>query len=148
MKKQPRRSSDFVHEIAPGERKKLSEWIREENHDRKAFPELFHDGQFGLHDKNRKRKITATQNYSHKVLNINRKYAQSSDYVFVGQQYLERHPLKTIFQFHFKEAYKQRQQMEAKKSKPTMPLMSLRQFQGLLLIGKPSEMKYLQEWNN
>ena len=91
MKKQPRRSSDFVHEIAPGERKKLSEWIREENHDRKAFPELFHDGQFGLHDKNRKRKITATQNYSHKVLNINRKYAQSSDYVFVGQQYLERH---------------------------------------------------------
>ena len=91
LKKKPRRSSDLVYEIAPGERKKLTNWTREKHHDRKAFPELFPDGNCGLHDQNRKRKITATQNFNHKVLNINRKFAEDPDFVFVAQQYLEWH---------------------------------------------------------
>ena len=91
MRKKPKRDGDLVHEIAPGERKKLTLWYREDNHDRKAFPELFPDGNCGLHDQNRKRKISATQNYNHKVLNKNRKFAEDPDFVFVAQQYLERH---------------------------------------------------------
>ena len=75
LKKKLKRNSDLVHDIAPGERKKLTNWIREVNHDRKAFPELFPDGKCGLHDKNRKRKISATQNYNHKVINKSCKYA-------------------------------------------------------------------------
>ena len=35
LKKKPRRCSNFVHEVAPGEKKKLSNYIREENHDTK-----------------------------------------------------------------------------------------------------------------
>ena len=58
----------------------LTDWIREKHHDRKAFPELFDDGKMGLHDENRKRKISPTPNYSHKVLNTNKKYAESEDY--------------------------------------------------------------------
>ena len=68
LKKRPRRSSNFVHEFAPGERKKATNWIRDENHDTKGFPCLFHDGKCGLNDKNRKRKIPAKQNFCQKVL--------------------------------------------------------------------------------
>ena len=74
LRKRPKRCSDFTHEIAPGEKEKLSDWIREENHDTKAFPELFHDGKCGIHDKERKTKITPKQNYSHKILNKNKKF--------------------------------------------------------------------------
>ena len=91
LKKKPRRSSDLVYEIALGERKKLTYWTREKHHDRKAFPELFPGGNCGLHDQNRKRKITATQNFNHKVLIKNRKFAEDPDFVFVAQQYREWH---------------------------------------------------------
>ena len=91
LRKKTKRSSNFVYEIVPGERKKLNDWIREENHDTKAFPELFPDGKNGLHDKSRKRKISPIQNYSHKILNKNKKFSKDPDFVFVAQQYLEKH---------------------------------------------------------
>ena len=91
LRKKTKRSSNFFYEIAPGERKKLNDWIREENHDTKAFPELFPDGKNGLHDKSRKRKISPIQNYSHKILNKNKKFSKDPDFVFVAQQYLEKH---------------------------------------------------------
>ena len=91
LKKRPRRSSNFVHEFAPGERKKATNWIRDENHDTKGFPCLFHDGKCGLNDKNRKRKIPAKQNFCQKVLNKNKKFCMDQDYIFVAQQHLERH---------------------------------------------------------
>ena len=78
-RKKPKRCADLVHEIAPGERKKLTNWIREENHDITAFPELFPDGLNGLHDRNRKRKITAKQNYNQKVFNKNKKFWDDGD---------------------------------------------------------------------
>lgn len=91
LRKKTKRSSNFVYEIVPGERKKLNDWIREENHDTKAFPELFPDGKNGLHDKSRKRRISPIQNYSHKILNKNKKFSKDPDFVFVAQQYLEKH---------------------------------------------------------
>ena len=91
LRKKPKRCSDYIHEFAPGERKKATDWIREENHDTKSFPELFSMGKYGLHDTSRKRKISAVQNYSSKILNKNKKFAQNSDFIFVAQQYLERH---------------------------------------------------------
>jgi hypothetical protein len=54
LRKKPRRCSNFVHEIAPGETKKLSVWIRKINYDILGFPELFPNGKGGLHDKSRK----------------------------------------------------------------------------------------------
>ena len=91
MRKKAKRDGSLVHELAPGEKKKLSDWLREENQDRKAFPHLVNDGRNGLYDKNRKRKLSASQNYSHKILNKNKKFAEDSDFIFVAQQYLERY---------------------------------------------------------
>ena len=50
LQKRPKRSSDIVYDFAPGEKKRLTNWIREKNNDRKAFPELFDDGKNGLDD--------------------------------------------------------------------------------------------------
>ena len=91
MKKKPKRSGEIVHDIAPGEKKKLTHWIREENHDIKAWPELFPDGLNGFHDPNRIRKISANQNFNHKIYSKNKKFAQDADFIFAAQQYLERH---------------------------------------------------------
>ena len=91
MKKKPKRSSETVHDIAPGEKKKLTHWIREKNHDIKAWPELFPDGLNGLYDPNRIRKISASQNFNHKMYSKNKKYSQDADFIFAAQQYLERH---------------------------------------------------------
>ena len=79
-----------MHEVAPGEKKKLSDWLRDENHDIKAFPELFPDGRNGLNDKNRTKKVPLKQNYAQKILNKNTKFAKDADFIFVAQQHLER----------------------------------------------------------
>ena len=68
----------------------MTQWIREKNHDRKAFPELFDDGLNGLHDPNREREISVFQNYNSKLFNKNQKFAQDSDFVFMAQQHHER----------------------------------------------------------
>ena len=73
----------MVHDLAPGERKKLTRWIREENHDIKAWPELFHDGLNGLYDPNREKPISVWQNYNSKVFNRNQKFAEDSDFLYV-----------------------------------------------------------------
>ena len=91
MKKAPKRNSDFVHVIAPGQRKKLSSWLAEEDHDINAFPDLFPNGKCGLNDPEREKKITPGQNYSQKTLNVDPRFCQDADFIFVAQQSLERH---------------------------------------------------------
>ena len=91
LRKKPKRSSNFVHVVAPGQRKKLSFFLTEENHDINAFPDLFPNGKGGLHDKTRKRKISAVQNYNQKTLNHDRRFAEDADFLFVAQQALEKH---------------------------------------------------------
>ena len=88
--KKTKRSSDIVHVIAPGQTKKLSYWLTEENYDINAFPDLFPDGKGGLEDKSRKRKISPVQNYSQKMLNHDPRFAQDEDFLFVAQQSLEK----------------------------------------------------------
>jgi hypothetical protein len=87
----PKRNSDVVHVIAPGQRKKLSQWLSEEDHDINAFPDLFPNGRCGLNDTERPRKITPGQNYSQKVLNVDPRFCQDPDFIFVAQQSLEKH---------------------------------------------------------
>ena len=91
LKKKTTRSGDTVHDIAPGEKKKLTHWIREKDHDIKAWPELFPDGLNGLYDPNREIKISPSQNFNHKIYSKNKKFAKCADFIFAAQQYLERH---------------------------------------------------------
>ena len=91
IRKIPKRNGDIVHIIAPGQRKKLSSWLAEEDHDVNAFPDLFPNGRCGLNDPERERKITPGQNYSQKTLNADPRFSQDTDFIFVAQQSLERH---------------------------------------------------------
>ena len=99
MKKKTKRNANITHDYAPGERKKLTQWNREKNHDRKAFPELFDDGLNGLHDPNREIPITIWQNYNSKLFNRNQKFVQDSDFVFVAQQHHERNTFESQVTF-------------------------------------------------
>ena len=89
--KKTKRSSDTIHVVAPGQRRKLSNWLMEENHDTNAFPDLLPDGKGGQHDKARIIQISPVQNYSQKMLNHDKRFAQDEDFIFVAQQALERH---------------------------------------------------------
>ena len=91
IRKIPKRNGDIVHIIAPGQRKKLSSWLAEEDHDINAFPDFFPNGRCGLNDPERERKITPGQNYSQKTLNADPRFGQDTDFIFVAQQSLERH---------------------------------------------------------
>ena len=91
MRKATKRNSDLVHIVAPGQRKKLSYWLTEEDHDINAFPDLFPNGKCGLNDPERQKKITPGQNYSQKSLNIDSRFGQDADFIFVAQQSLEKH---------------------------------------------------------
>ena len=86
-----KRSSRAVHIVAPGQRRKLSNWLTEENHDINAFPDLFPNGKGGLDDPSRMKKISPVQNYNQKTLNHDPRFSEDSDFIFVAQQSLERH---------------------------------------------------------
>lgn len=92
--KKTKRSSDIIHVIAPGQRHKLSCWLTEENHDINAFPDLFPNGKGGLNDPSRKKNISCVQNYSQKMLNHDRRFAQDEDFLFVAQQSLEKRSIQ------------------------------------------------------
>ena len=91
LRKKLKRNSDLVHVVAPGQRKKLSNFLTEEDHDVNAFPDLFSDGKGGLNDPERQKKISPCQNYSQKVFNHDPRFGQDTDFVFVAQQSLECH---------------------------------------------------------
>ena len=57
IRKKRKRNSDVVHIIAPGQRKKLSCFLVEDDHDINAFPDLFPDGKCGFNDTDREKKI-------------------------------------------------------------------------------------------
>ena len=87
------RKAKKIFEVAPGQGKIPTNWVREPNHDVIAFPELYVDGKGGINEE-RKVKITKGDFYSTKFLNNNKMYAKNSDYLFVAQQHLERHLLE------------------------------------------------------
>ena len=93
--KKRKRNSDVVHIIAPGQRKKLSCFLVEDDHDINAFPDLFPDGKCGFDDADREKKITHGQNYSQKTLNHDPRFSQDADFIFVAQQRLERHSFES-----------------------------------------------------
>ena len=63
MKKKLKRLGKKIYNIAPGEGKIPTNWIREKNFDVIAFPELFCDGKGGLNAE-RKIKLTMGDFYS------------------------------------------------------------------------------------
>ena len=83
----------LLYEIAPGEGKIPTNWLREKDFDITAFPDLFPDGKFGFHY-DRKLKLSPINYFSQRILNRNQKFAQDPDYLFIAQQFVERHLLE------------------------------------------------------
>ena len=79
----------LLYEIAPGEGKIPTNWLREKDFDITAFPDLFPDGKFGFHD-DRELKLSPMNYFSQRILNRNQKFAQDPDYLFIAQQFVER----------------------------------------------------------
>ena len=81
---------DPVYEIAPGEGKIPSDWLRDKDNDIDSFPELHINGEYGLDHEDRDRVLTRTKYFSQRIMNVNQMYAENHDYVFMAQQACER----------------------------------------------------------
>ena len=103
-KKKVRKSkkSEKVYEYAPGQYQLPTDWIREDNHDRVSFPELYPFGIGGLTSRKdpesdkpvRERPIRPHDFCSQRFCSHNRSFSKNADYLFVCQQRLERHLLE------------------------------------------------------
>ena len=76
MRKKLRHDSEEVHDIAPGEGRIPTNFMRQKNFIIKAFPEIFYDGQFGL-DAKRLKKITPSKFFAQRLMNVNSICAKS-----------------------------------------------------------------------
>ena len=94
MKRKLKATSNVVCEIAPGEGKVVTNYLREEDFDIAGFPRHFPDGKYGLNWKKRMKKITPQQFFSQRLLNVDKRFAKDYDFLFVAQQYVERYALE------------------------------------------------------
>ena len=92
-KKLKRGPTHKTYDIAPGQARKPQEWLREPTFDIDAFPHLHPKGKFGLHYQ-RTKKLSPSKYFAQRLLNYNDKFAKDEDYVFMAQQYVERHLLE------------------------------------------------------
>ena len=74
MRKKLKIKSKITHEVAPGEGKIPSNWLRELDFDVAGFPRHFPDGLYGLFHP-RKQKITPQQFFSQRLLNVDKRFA-------------------------------------------------------------------------
>ena len=92
-KKLKRDKNAPVYVIAPGEGKIPEDWLREKSFDIEAFPHLFSDGKYGMHYE-RPKKLTPSKFLPQRITHENNMFAKDHDFLFMGQQFLERHALE------------------------------------------------------
>ena len=143
-----RRKGGRIYDYAPGQEQAPTNWIREKNYDEVAFPELYTNGKGGVNDESRKVKITKPDFMSQKFLNHNKMYAQNSEYLFVSQQFLERHLLENNV-----SVFGQKGKAETGPDGTTIltcnnAFNAFSKIPGTPSYWKISETSYLQEWNN
>ena len=79
-----------IFNIAPGEKKVPSNWVRDKDFDSVTFFELYPTGIGGMFQK-RSISLNKFDFVSTRFLSRDRRYSKNADYVFVCQQLLERH---------------------------------------------------------
>ena len=79
--------------IAPGEGKDVSDLLREEHFDVKAFPKHHPSGHFGLHHA-RKYKLSPQVYFNQRLLNIDDRFSKDPCYLFMAAYYVERNALE------------------------------------------------------
>jgi hypothetical protein len=88
MKKTKRKSND-VYEIAPGEGKIPTNWLRDKDFDVNAYPILHPNGKNGLHEE-RVEKLSIQKYMIQRVMNKDPRFRQQPSYLFMAQQAVER----------------------------------------------------------
>ena len=76
-------------EVAPGENRDLSDWIRQHNFDTTAFFWLHYNGSNGINTE-RSVALTTARYYDQRVCNQNPQWAENATYIFVAQQHIEK----------------------------------------------------------
>ena len=93
IKKKTRIASNITTNIAPGEGKTPTNYMREENFLETAFPRHYPNGKYGLfHD--RPKKLSPQQYFNQRLLNVDRRFSSDYGFLFVAQQYTERHAIE------------------------------------------------------
>ena len=88
IKKRIKKNAPVI-EIAPGEGKIPTNWLREKDNDIDSFPELHPEGRFGL-DHDRSQKLTKNKYYGQRIMNEEPMYSENANYLFMAQQSVER----------------------------------------------------------
>ena len=88
IKKRIKKNAPVI-EIAPGEGKIPTNWLREKDNDIDSFPELHPEGKFGLDDE-RSQKLTKNKYFGQRIMNEEPMYSENADYLFMAQQSVER----------------------------------------------------------
>ena len=88
IKKRIKKNAPVI-EIAPGEGKIPTNWLREKDNDIDSFPELHPEGRFGL-DHERSQKLTKNKYYGQRIMNEEPMYSENANYLFMAQQSVER----------------------------------------------------------
>ena len=92
-KRKTQENSSIV--FAPGEGQIPSNILRERHPFVLHFPILFPDGKCGLHDEERKFKITPQQFILQRIHNLNPVFANNKPFIFTAVYYIERHQLES-----------------------------------------------------
>ena len=86
--------------IAPGEGKIPTSILQDEEWDMKSHPHLDPTGENNLNRK-RKIKLSAQQFFEQRILNVNKKFANTASYVFAAVQYIENKQLTNNINISF-----------------------------------------------
>ena len=89
IKSRKSRSSESFIEVAPGENKIPSNWLREKDFDTTAFYYIHCKGENGL-NADRDIDLTPVKFFGSRVINANTVFAEEADYVLVAAQFVER----------------------------------------------------------
>ncbi len=83
-------------EIAPGEGKVPTNWLKEHDFDVLSFPTLFPTGKYGC-DFDREKKVSKQKYFNQRMLNIDHRFSRDMSYLFAAQQRVEREQIEQQF---------------------------------------------------
>ena len=93
IKKKKKIASNITYDLAPGECKIPSNYMRDPRFLETAFPRHFPDGEYGLFC-DRLKKLTPQQYFNQRLLNYDKRFAKDYSFLFVAQQYTERYAIE------------------------------------------------------
>ena len=89
-----------VQSVAPGEGKQPTNILNEDDWDIKSFPGLHPDATMGLKEE-RKMKVTDQKYFEQRILNFDKRFANTAAYVFAAFAFIEKKQLERNINISF-----------------------------------------------